>query len=270
MNFNSKSLSNQSGFTLLELLISMAIMVFISYSTYLATTQTFRLRDSLSQEARFYNAIQLAMNIVRRDITLLYSPVVLMPNPQPSASPGAPPNTQEMQMYMSDDTNQVYQFWSAAVDPTGLRPSRLVGSDNKLSFISLTYGRIYKNTPGSEFSKINYELKRDEKNADTKGKMILIRRETPNAFAQDMFRDTLGTSYELLTGLKVFKFSYLKREGETWKSMDTWDSEQQDVKYHFPDLIQLDIEVVGAQNLSYIGRYSFRPEIPIHGIPASF
>ena len=271
MKSNSKVLTNSSGFTLLELLISMAIMVFISYSTYVATTQTFKLRDNLSREAKFYNAIQLAINIVRRDLTLLYSPTVLLPPPQSNPStPGSPPPVPEMQMYMADDTSQIYQFWSAATHPNGLRPSRFVGAQQKLSFISLTYTRIYKNTPGSEFAKISYELQRDEKNPDTKGKMILIRKETPNAFASDQFRDTLETSYELLTGLKSFKLSYMKREGETWKTIDTWDSEQQDKKYFFPDVIQLEMEVEGAQNLSYIGRYSFKPEIPFHGIPASF
>ena len=271
MKSNSKALLNSSGFTLLELLISMAIRVLISYSTYIATLQTFKLRDTLSQEAKFNNSIQLAVNLLRRDLTLLYSPTVLVPPPQiNSETLGAPPLGAELQMYMADDTSQIYQFWSAATHPNGLRPSRFVGAEQKLSFISLTYTRIYKNSPGSEFAKISYELKRDEKNPETKGKLMLIRKETPNAFASDQFRDTLETSYELLTGLKVFKLSFLKREGETWKALNAWDSESQDTKYVFPDLIQLDLEVIGAQNLSYIGKYSFRPEIPFNGIPASY
>src|SRR3954467_2214180 len=79
-----------AGFTLLEVLIVMAILAFISLGIYRATTETFRLRDSIAAEGDFYNNIRLAMTLLNRDVATMYSPTILLNTPSPSASPGAP------------------------------------------------------------------------------------------------------------------------------------------------------------------------------------
>src|SRR4051812_26119592 len=114
----------QSGFTLLEVLIAMAVLVFISFAVYQATIETYRLRDTLSAEGEFHNGIHLATSILQRDITMLYSPSITLPDKKPD--PNTPPNPQQMQVIMSDDLGQTYTYWSPAANPSGLRPSHFI------------------------------------------------------------------------------------------------------------------------------------------------
>ncbi len=267
-----KSSRENHGFTLIEVLIAMAILVFISFGIYQATIETYRLRDVLATEGAFYNTIRLAMSIVQRDIALIYSPVVLIPRPNTSPSPGSLPATPPTPLVSlpGEDLQVPYKFWSPAVDESGLRPSRMIGTDNKLSFISLSYTRIYKDTPGSEFSKISYELKPEEKDASLKGTFILVKSESGNAFTREDSKDPLLQNYELLHGIKKLTFTYLTKDGNSWKTARSWDSEQDQPRLTFPDMIVIDLEVVGTKSLSFEGKFKFRPEIPINGLPANY
>src|SRR5215213_6023098 len=80
----------QAGFTLLEVLISISILVFISFGIYQATTNTFRLRDVLMNEGDFYNGIRMASSVVQRDVALIYSPALILP-PKPRLPDGTLP-----------------------------------------------------------------------------------------------------------------------------------------------------------------------------------
>ena len=77
------------GFTLIEVLIAIVILAFISLGLYNAITETYRVRETLSTEGDFHNGIRLSMNILQRDLTLLYSPIGLLPSPAPSPSTAA-------------------------------------------------------------------------------------------------------------------------------------------------------------------------------------
>jgi prepilin-type N-terminal cleavage/methylation domain-containing protein len=256
-----------AGFTLLEVLISMAILVFISFAIYQATIQTFRLRDSLTTEGNFYNGIRLATTIVQRDINLLYSPVIGLPSPSPvPAPPGGIPGGIVPAAPMPEDLGLSYNFWSAAVNVTGLRPSRLIGTETKLSFISLSHFRIYKDSPESEFAKITYELKKEEKPTENRELSVLFKTESPNAFARDDLRDQYVRSYDILHGVKKLSFSYLQRDGNTWKTFKSWDTDKEENKNRFPDVIEMSLEVIGPNRQFFEGKFKFRPEIPTNGI----
>jgi len=91
---SSKSLikNSHSGFTLLEVLIAMSVLVFISYAIYQATVETYKLRDSLSTEGNFYNGIRMSTSILQRDISMIYSPLISMPDKPATPNPqGQPP-----------------------------------------------------------------------------------------------------------------------------------------------------------------------------------
>ena len=275
---------DNSGLTLMEVLIAMTILVFISFAIYQATVETFRLRDTLASEGDFYNSIRLSMTVLERDVSLLYSPLITLPlekrpNRPNSANPTSanpndlppPPNAQQMQSYMADDLNQSSKFWSAAIDASGLRPSRFVGTESKMSFISTSHVRIYRDSPESDFSKITYELKRDEKPPEnpaqsSQGSQVLIKTESPNAFSNEQVKDTMVRSYELLHGIKKMSFTYLQRDGNTWKKLSSWDSDREDTKFLYPDLVQVTLEAVGPRNELFEGTFKFKPEIPLNGI----
>ena len=270
---NSRLLSEpqQAGFTLLEVLISMSILVFISFAIFQATTQTYKLRDTLMTEGNFYNSIRLSTTILQRDIALIYSPLVTMniKKPDPNTPPGTVNPQEALINSAGDDLGQTFTFWSRAIDISGVRPARFTGTDNKLTFISLSHIRIYKDAPESEFAKITYELKREKSDAENPDTQILVKTESPNAFAVDESRDTMGRSYELLHGVKKLSYTYYQRDGNTWKNFRSWDSDKEETKNLIPDIIELKIEVVGPKKQVFEGRYKFRPEIPLNGINPS-
>lgn len=246
-----------SGFTLLELMIVFVIMIFISLGLYKATVETYRLRDILSVEGDFYNSIRMAMGIFQRDVQAIYSPQLAVPG-----DPGQPaPDEGEL--------GASTRFWGSALDKTGIRPVRLEGTANRLSFVAVSHRRIYRNAPESEFAKIVYELEAAEPAEDTPEGHVLMKRQNANAFNEDdTSDDPHWRNYPLLRGVKTLKFRYYKKDQDAWFS--SWDSDSAETKNRFPDLIEVQIEVNGPQHLSYDGLYLVKSEILNGGIPSSF
>ena len=278
----------EGGFTLLEVIIVMAILVFISFGIYQATTESFKLRDVLSIEGEFYNEIRFSMSVMQRDISLIYSPMLLLPTPAASASPTAqtPASAQQAQQQAQEKAKSFAgtelilesQYWLVANDVSGLRPSHFIGTENKISFISVSHRRIYKDSPESEFAKISYEIKKDEtsiyldpKDIDRlRDTMILVKTENADAFEMDDTKakdDPMQHQYTLMHGIKTFKFRYYRKDNTQW--YPNWDNDKDDLYGLFPDIIELTVQVAGPKNLSYDGVYQMRPEVPLSALDPS-
>lgn len=266
--------AGEAGFTLLEVLIAMAILVFISFGIYQATTETYRVRDILLNEGDFYNGIRLSMDIVNRDVALLYSPTIMVP-PKPQALdaagnpiPGSPADARDMQAILSSELGQASRFWSPAVDKTGIRPSRFVGTDSAMSFVSASHLRIYKDSPESDLAKISYELRRDEAASDT---YTLFKIESTNVFDDDESRDkSFQRTFPILPGVTRLRFRYYRKDKDQW--LNGWDSDREDTKNIYPDMIEVTLTVTGPPGparLNFDGMYRFRPEVPLHGLDPS-
>lgn len=271
MNFSLRN--NQSGFTLLEVIISMTILAFISFAIYQATIETYKLRDVLANEGDFYNGIRLSLNILDRDIALIYSPELMVP-PKLSNNGGAPgqgnqggPLLQGGQAEQGTDMSQTTKYWGAAIDATGIRPSHFIGADSKMSFISVSHIRIYKDAPEAEFAKISYEIKKDDADSPIADTSVLVKTESPNVFEDDESRDKMTNAYPLLHGIKKCKIRYYRKDKDQWVS--SWDSDKEETKNIYPDKIEISLEVLGPSKLSFEGTYVFRPEVPLHGLNPS-
>ncbi len=272
-------------------MIAIVLLVMISVAIYQATTQTFRYRAKIINEGDFYGAIRLSMGLVDRDLSALFSPVNLNPKnfPTPGASSvpsggqvdpypplrggvgrgGADPNGLAVQAQRLDELSktelgQLSDYWLPATDLTAIRPSRFVGTENRIQFVTASHMRIYKNSPESEFAKVVYEL-RDEKDSDLgDGIKVLVKIEDPNVFDDGDKKGKAAKIYPLLTGVKKFVFRYYRRDKKAWER--TWDTNRDDMKGLYPDIVELTLEVTGLAKLSFHGVYMFKPETPFYGM----
>lgn len=284
--------TGNSGFTLVEVMISILLLVLISIAIYQATTQTFRYRAKIINEGDFYGGIRLAMGLMDRDVGALFSPVNLNPNnfkeakkktADPNAPGGASPfgfqrpqnpgaaaggdddasDATALDELSRSDLGKVSDYWLAATDLTAIRPSRFQGTENRLQFISASHQRVYKDTPDSEFAKITYELQ-TTKSPDVEGTKTLVRTEDPNVFDDSAKKNESLKSYSLLPGVKSFVFRYYRKDKRAWER--SWDSNRDDMKGLYPDLIELTVEVAGLNRSSFKGIYMMRPEGLFYGL----
>ncbi len=273
---------SKGGFTLIEVLISITLLIIISLSIYQATTQTYRYRDTLIREGDFYNGIRLSMGIMERDITLLFSPKLMNPYfaPTPSPTPGfdpnqhygnnsAPPPTQDPALteLLASELGQVTDYWLGATDKTAIRDSRFVGTENSIRFVSASHQRIYRNYPESDFVKILYEMRDDTDEGAIEGTRVLYKVEDPNVFDDVEKKGDTSKQYALLPGVKSLKFRYYRKDKKTWDR--TWDSSKGDVVGMFPDLIEVQIEVTAAGRQNFSGTFTFKPEGPMGELDAT-
>jgi hypothetical protein len=272
-------------------MISIVLLVMISIAIYQATTQTYRYRAKIINEGDFYASIRLAMGLMDRDIAALFSPVNMNPNTfkkdtgtaaadqdaeggfagpkTPSKpDPAAAENQQKLDEITRSELGKTTDYWLGATDVTAIRPSRFVGTENRISFVTASHQRLYKDTPESEYSKVVYELRDDKESSELgiQGAKLLVRIEDANVFDDDksMKNDKNARLYPLLPGVQVFKFRYYRKDKQAWER--AWDTERDDMKGLYPDLIEVTIEVAGISKLAFKGSYMFKPETPFYGL----
>ncbi|MFL5812365.1 MAG: type II secretion system protein J [Bdellovibrionia bacterium] len=292
---NSNSRNKSAGFTLIEVMITVAILAFISLGIFQAVTSSFKIRDELGQEADFYTGIRLAMGIMNRDVTMMYTPTLLLSTQKQktsgssdnsgnsnssdnSGSTREAPKFDESQIAAATaaDLSRSFMFWSAAADKNGLRPARFIGTSSKMSFISATNFRVYKDSPESEFAKVTYGVEPDNEppinGFKVDGSNILIKQINPDVFNNDDTSEgEKSHRYTLLRGVTSCKFTYYRwDDNKSFTAFTSWDSDKEDFRWRMPDMIQVEIEVKGQTGLSFTGFYQFKPEIPLNGLNSSF
>lgn len=279
------------------------LLVMISIAIYQATTQTFRYRARIINEGDFYGGVRLAMGLMDRDVAALFSPVAMNPNNykpaeanvpavdnpgfgQPNAfnnsfrrqsrntrvPPGKTPEEFaaeqiKLEELKRSDLGQLSDYWMPATDLTAIRPSRFIGTENRIQFVSGSHQRVYRDSMESDFAKIVYET-REEKEPITPGTRILVRIEDANVFDDTAKGESVAKTYPLLPGVKSFTFRYFRKDKRAWER--TWDSNRDDMKGLYPDLIELTLEVTGLNKLSFKGTYMFKPENFFYGLDSSF
>ena len=278
-----------AGFTLIEVLISLAILAFISLSIYQGTTQTFRMRDVVIQEGDFYNGIRLSMSILERDLNLLFSPISFVPAPSkkpPGGQPGAPgaggfanrgqpgtegpdldPNSQEFQ---NSDLARTTDFWLGATNKAGVKLSRFTGEGEKMTFVTASHQRIYKDRLESEFIKVTFEL-RDERPDDPgfEGTKTLVKVIDTNVFDDIEKKEGSKKVYPILPGVKKIAFRYYRKDKTTWDNK--WDnSKEDDYKSTYPNLVEVKLEATGGKRLNFEGIYVLKPGVSMYGLEKTY
>ena len=224
---------NSKGFTILELMITIFILVLMSAGIFRAVTQTFSLRAKLSLEGDFYQELRVVTNIINIDISHLYNPQAYVINTKE--------NQLDPNQKIRQDAVSSSEFWGTIVNQTGVRNSQFIGEEDKVLFVSAANFKIYKNSPESIFFKVKYYLKKE--NDET----ILYREVNTDAFNTETDdTEEFTRIYPLLRGIEEFKFSYYEMDKEDWHK--NWDTESNNFKGKYPDQIKVTIKLKSKPN----------------------
>lgn len=259
MNFNSRSnAASQAGFTLVEILIAITLIAFMSFGIYQILGQTYSLRDKLLGDGDFYSEIRLAIGILDRDVAAVYYP----PASRVPAAGAAPVDLTSLFGVAANDRSQ---YWGPVVHRSGTRMPRFYGTPDVLQFIGASHTRVYQDSPESIFSKIRYECKNGN----------LAKTERMAAFSLEEAERDAKREYPLLSSISRCVFRFYKRDRDQWSA--NWDGERPETKDLVPDLIELDLEVTrpagtgeNARQQDFAGKFLLKPEAMREGLYATF
>ena len=198
-------MKRQSGFTLMEVVIAIAITSFIGVVIGVSFNTTIMNKEIIEGQAEHYRMLRTAMNRMVREI-------------------GA--------AYVSDRYDS--KRYRDAYD----RPSNFVGKRDQLIFSTLSHQRLYSDAKESDQMVVEYIVK-SSPDPKAKGRSDLVRREKV-LLEERMERG--GTEDSLFEGAKKIEFQYWNSERKQWE--DEWDTRRSERKSILPTRVKITLTAV--------------------------
>ena len=288
-------MNNAKGFTLIEVMIALFVLVLIGLTTSKAVIDAAKLKEVLKDETEFASEFRTSMGFIERDLNQIFNPRWLLAADQKAYDPYAQPNVpvagvgatgaaarpilppDQLNRFLKGFAFQVFDYWGMVYDQTGIRPSRFKGNENSFSFVAASHTRIYQQKKESIYAKIKYELIPQPENANLnkeqndklKGLQALIKTENTHAFELDQPKDAPYVNfYTILNHIKKFKVRYYKA-GEK-EPVNSWDSDAVDTKGLFPEALEIELSLQGPNERNMDAKILFKLETPNNVLPVTY
>jgi len=190
------------GFTLIEILVAVAITAMIGGIVAAAFTSGFRAKELVETEAERYRGLRVAMDRMVREIGAAYVS-----------------DRYDLRRYR--DQND--------------RPTNFIGSRDRLLFTSLAHQRLYSDAKESDQMVVEYSV-RSANVPGARGRQDLMRRENPNLYGEDRM-DRGGAEDVLLEDVKRIELSYWDSDRKDW--VTDWDTRRLEKKSILPTRVRI-------------------------------
>ncbi len=206
---------NRRGFTLIEVLVSIAILSFIMVATWSSTSQSLDAKERFEKRDGIYQEGRVALRKLGDDLSMAF--LIKAPGERVALTGAGAPTP-------------------AAEVMTRPRPiTFFIGDDNgerdEIRFTSLSNIRLFRNAKESEQGKVQYAL---APSPDEPGVFNLVRTFSP--WIDD--KDTVeGTSYIIAENVREFNIEYFDLRKQEW--VRTWNSTLIDWKDRLPRAVRI-------------------------------
>ncbi len=283
---------NNKGFTLIEVLITLFILVLIGVTTSKAVIDAANLKEVLKDETEFSSEYRTSITFLERDLDQIFNPRWFLSADMKPIDPYNPPPVTQLpagstqipvltpeaiNKFLKGYAYQSFEYWGAVLDPTGIRPSRFKGDDKSMSFVTASHTRIYQQKKESIYAKVKYELIKQPFNSNLNKEQndkladlhALIKTENTHAFELEEPKDAkYATEYLVLNNIKKFSIAYYKA-GEK-SSVKTWDSDAQETKGVFPEAIEIELTIQAPNGRMMDSKVLFKLETPNNVLPKTY
>jgi general secretion pathway protein J len=196
------------GMSLVEVVVTITILSFISIFTFTTTQTGFNVRNKSVAENDFYHSVRTTIRHIERDIM------------------------QAFHNYQDTSMGQLYYMQKTSFKAYESK-SIFIGTKDKLTFTSNSHRRMYRDTKETTTCEISYFL---ESNKDNPSVNDLLKRES--TFIDDKLEEG-GDIFTIGSDIESINFRYLGEIPDVW--LDSWDSLQRDTRYKFPVAVEVNI-----------------------------
>jgi len=190
------------GFTLMEVMVAVAITALMGTLTLSAFTTAIKAREMVEAEAERHRMVRTSMARMVREM-------------------GA--------AFVSD------RYDTRRYRDQAERPTNFVGEKEKLLFTSLAHQRFYADAKESDQVVLEYAVETSPDSA-ARGRKDLVRRANPNVYGDDRM-DRGGTKDVLVEGVKRVEFAYWDSDKKEWD--DEWDTRRLERKSILPTRVKI-------------------------------
>jgi prepilin-type N-terminal cleavage/methylation domain-containing protein len=199
-------LKNSSGFTLIEVLIAILLLAFISLYTYKMIDTNTDTKERVTKEDRLLIQTVTAISRIDTDLTQLYSPLYS----NAKFTPGTDPNA------IYQDTSTPQGLFDGKSKNGLIIPQFFSEDKSTLVFFSASNRRKIADSKDSRFNWIKYSVRRtdksndepDDRNLNTIGESEIVRQTiATNVYSNDINWGDVK-SQVLLTHVKTAEFSF--------------------------------------------------------------
>jgi general secretion pathway protein J len=192
--------SGQRGFTLMEVMIAVAITAMMGGMIAMAFQTGFTAKEVVEADADHYRMVRGAMNRMAREIGNAYVS-----------------DRYDRKQYR--DQNE--------------RPTNFIGERDSLLFSSFSNQRLYTDAKESDQVVLEYSVKTSAER-DARGRQDLMRRANPNVGDR---MDRGGNEEMLFAGVKQLEFAYWDSERKEWD--DEWDTRRPERQNLLPTRVRI-------------------------------
>ncbi len=239
---------NSQGFTLIEILVSMAILAFISLYTYQSVERGARTKVKVQKDIARFATVRDALKVMERDINLAFNYRDINIDLYNEAVKGnAEKQKKDYEKCMQDKKDNCVQPKAGQAKEQKIL-TMFLGGENELHFTSLSHIRTGGDIQESDQAEIGYTLKdcRNRTNKKWQSK-CLWRRDNP-VIDDDIMKD--GPEQVLLENVTRFELRYLGPEKqEEW--VKTWFTNEKGEEYQrgkFPWAVEVTIETLNKND----------------------
>lgn len=251
----SKIKYKQFGFTLIETIITLTILAFLTMMAARTIQQAFRAQVKIQNQIDQVSHVKDTLRLMERDINLAYHYIDLQkdiadelnkmqkkqgtnnnstfpPNNPNPLSPPPPPG--------SPASNNPFLKTENRVDPI----TQFIGKEEEMHFVTLNTVRLVKDAPQANFGEVSYFLNTCKNRADKKfesGK-CLFRRTSPLV---DKDPTKGGAATQLLPDITEFRLRYYSKLQKDWRK--DWNSKEDvgdtNTKGRYPEAVEISLTV---------------------------
>jgi prepilin-type N-terminal cleavage/methylation domain-containing protein len=271
------NLRRNSGFTLIEVLIAVAIMSTLGLLAAQTIKQAITQKKIIQEMVNDTSRLRDGVKIFEKDVQLAYhhrdwekelkelaKKTKKTTAPIAAGMPGAAGQPPQLNQIFDANGNVIStQEQEANVEAPRKDPTtQFVGKENEINFVTMNTGRILKDMPQADFIEVGYSLKDCTTFAEKKTTKCLFRRVSPWV-DEDVTKG--GEEYLLIENITEFTLRYMGRGKQDWnKDWRTDGSGDGATKGNFPWLVEISITYQKDPEKEKSKKHSMQLVIPIH------